>query len=48
MYYERLDEDQTRELMEKYSRQDRHDALFAVPALIAGAAFVFGLLLLGF
>lgn len=48
MHYEKLDEDQTRELMEKYSRQDRYDALFAVPALIAGVAFLLGLALLGF
>lgn len=48
MHYEKLDEDQTRELMEKYSRQDRRDALWAVPALIVGGVFALGLLLLGF
>lgn len=49
MHYERLDEDQTRELLRKYSREQTIDTfVFGPLALIASAAFVIALLLLGF
>lgn len=49
MYYEKLDERQTRELLRKYSREQMIDTLIFGPlALVASAVFVFALLLLGF